>query len=410
MPMMEVSTLSGAIPSPETFANHSGTLAMEVFRIGDYGRKGRFDEAALDQLAMDYNEDVCPAPVTIDHVQEGAAYGWVTRLWREGGSLWAEMDRVSSHLVDAVRSGRFRTRSVEIIRKLPETGRAYFAAVSFLGAALPHVRGMADVIFRDGGDHDVDDNGDDMPHSFRFRDQIPRDLWAGEPANDSSNSSLPADDGGGNSTNSQDEIQMSDTNAANTPLNNEAPAASPDATSDDARFAEIERERDLLRNEMNALREQFANERIGREVERFSAHFDSLVAGHKAIPAERDHALAIFSAIQTGSGKVTFGAGDEASETSLANAFRAMFDARPDGVFSHLSGDVASPAPGAAASNRADDGASDGTVSSSSGALLTRARALMSANSELTIDRALIEASKTSKTEGTAYAEATQRD
>jgi len=45
----------------------SQKLELEVFRAGDYGPKGQWGEAELEQLAEDYNPAMHEAPVTLDH-------------------------------------------------------------------------------------------------------------------------------------------------------------------------------------------------------------------------------------------------------------------------------------------------------------------------------------------------------
>jgi hypothetical protein len=124
-------------------------LEMEVFRTGDYGPKGRFDEAALDALAADYRADVHEAPLTLDHAQSGPAWGWVRSLRRVGDRLIARVADVPVVLRDLIRSGAYRQRSVELFRRLAATGRPYLRAVSLLGAAAPEVKGLRPIPFAD---------------------------------------------------------------------------------------------------------------------------------------------------------------------------------------------------------------------------------------------------------------------
>ncbi len=122
-------------------------LDVEVFRAGDYGPKGTYDAANIRRIAEDYDPGVHEAPVTLDHDQRGPAHGWVSRLSALGDRLVATIDRLSPALAEALRHQRFKKRSVELYRQLPATGRPYLKALSFLGAAVPEVKGLADPAF-----------------------------------------------------------------------------------------------------------------------------------------------------------------------------------------------------------------------------------------------------------------------
>lgn len=122
-------------------------LELEVFRVGDYGPKGRWTEADLDQLAQSYDPALHEAPVTLDHAQHGPALGWVGGVRRVGDRLLARLRGLNAHLLEMIRAGAFKKRSVEIYAALREAGGPYLKAVSFLGAAAPEVKGLADPLF-----------------------------------------------------------------------------------------------------------------------------------------------------------------------------------------------------------------------------------------------------------------------
>jgi hypothetical protein len=119
-------------------------LDLEVFRAGDYGDKGVWGETQLDQIAADYDPQTHEAPVTLDHAQHGPALGWVATVRRVGDRLVARLRGVSARLLDLIHAGAFKKRSVELYPRLRATGRPYLRAVSFLGAAVPEVKGLAD--------------------------------------------------------------------------------------------------------------------------------------------------------------------------------------------------------------------------------------------------------------------------
>lgn len=126
-------------------------LEVEVFRAGDYGEKGRWDEACLDRIAADYDPALHEAPVTLDHARSGPALGWVAALRRVGDRLVARLRGVSLKLLELLRQGAFKKRSVELYPALRETGRPYLRALSFLGAAVPEVKGLADPLPMESG-------------------------------------------------------------------------------------------------------------------------------------------------------------------------------------------------------------------------------------------------------------------
>ncbi len=119
-------------------------LEVEVFRAGDYGERGRFTEEDLDAIAGAYAPERHEAPVTLDHAQRGPAHGWVRRLRRAGDRLLATLSRVSPALREWLREGAYRKCSVELYRGGADAGgRPSLKAVSFLGAAIPEVKGLA---------------------------------------------------------------------------------------------------------------------------------------------------------------------------------------------------------------------------------------------------------------------------
>lgn len=125
-------------------------LEMEVFRTGDYGERGEWNEEALEALARDYDPRVHEAPLTLDHAQSGPALGWVRALRRAGDRLVARVGLIPERVRGFLRMGAYTKRSVEIVRSHPATGRPYLRAVSLLGAASPAVEGLAPVAFAAG--------------------------------------------------------------------------------------------------------------------------------------------------------------------------------------------------------------------------------------------------------------------
>jgi hypothetical protein len=127
-------------------------LEVEVFRAGDYSDKGCYTPEDIDALVRDYDPQLHEAPVTIDHLQSGPAFGWVRSLRRAGDLLIARLKGLNEQFQGLLRQGAFKKRSVELYQQFQQTGRPYLRAVSFLGARIPEVKGLADPIFHDEGE------------------------------------------------------------------------------------------------------------------------------------------------------------------------------------------------------------------------------------------------------------------
>ncbi len=119
-------------------------VEVEIFRAGRYPQ-GEFSEADLEELAAAYDPAVHEAPVTLDHAASGPALGWVASLHRAGDRLVARLRGVSEQLRELVRSGAYRKRSAEIYTNFEGRGKKYLRAVTFLGAGVPEVKGLADL-------------------------------------------------------------------------------------------------------------------------------------------------------------------------------------------------------------------------------------------------------------------------
>ena len=115
---------------------------IEIFRTGDYGAKGRYSEADLDQIVRSYQPTVQEAPLTIGHPEhDKPAFGWVASLKRDGGKLLAQFSHVQQDFKEWVERGLYKTRSVTFYKDLK--GGLALRHVGFLGAMPPEVKGLA---------------------------------------------------------------------------------------------------------------------------------------------------------------------------------------------------------------------------------------------------------------------------
>ena len=88
-------------------------LRTEISGSNQGMTKGRFDAAFVKALADGYDPSEHEAPVTLDHADDGPAYGWVKKLWAVGEKLMADLHKVPRSMIDAIRTSRFPKRSIE---------------------------------------------------------------------------------------------------------------------------------------------------------------------------------------------------------------------------------------------------------------------------------------------------------
>jgi len=140
-------------------------MEIEVFRAGDYGPKGTYTPEDLQRIAEDYDPGWHEAPVTLDHRQDGPAFGWVADLRCLGDVLIASLKDLHASLREWIRQGAYKKRSIELYRSFARTERPYLRALSFLGACPPEVKGLADPIFREDDGERIVVEFDDHPSS-----------------------------------------------------------------------------------------------------------------------------------------------------------------------------------------------------------------------------------------------------
>lgn len=124
---------------------------IEIFRAGTYGEKGKFSADDLDRVIGNYDPDAHEAPACIGHpVDNLPAYGWASRLMRQGDTLLAKFKEVDPAFEAAVKAGRFKKRSAAFY--LDDAGRIQnLRHVAFLGAQPPEVKGLKNLNFEDNG-------------------------------------------------------------------------------------------------------------------------------------------------------------------------------------------------------------------------------------------------------------------
>jgi hypothetical protein len=128
----------------------TGTLdAVEIFRCGEWNGQ-QFTSADLDELVRGFEaeQQAGRLPVKCGHTAPDTdpAHGWIDRIWRDGDRLLAKIVKVPGGTLAAIRDGRWRHVSIELLRDVrTATGRSYrllLDGLALLGAARPAVEGL----------------------------------------------------------------------------------------------------------------------------------------------------------------------------------------------------------------------------------------------------------------------------
>ena len=146
-------------PASHPAGDHAGSPlhAVEIFRAGTRvtadGRALEFGRADLDEIVESFavaNPD--GVPLVIGHPQtHDEAHGWVSKLWRDGDSLFCDCADVSAALRDKIAARRLPNRSASFFPPRhphnPTPGRWHLRHVGFLGAVAPAVSGLQPIQF-----------------------------------------------------------------------------------------------------------------------------------------------------------------------------------------------------------------------------------------------------------------------
>ena len=160
---------------------------IEVFRAGTFTPMGgspvTITESELQQLANTYDKEAYPAPVVIGHpMMDTPAYGWVDKLYVEGGILKATLEKTAAQFADWVKQGLYRKVSICTFlpnsTSNPKPGSFYLRHVGFLGSAAPAVPGLKPVSFA-GVDADTLEFSQDVKPAF-FSEQTELDKLRAE--------------------------------------------------------------------------------------------------------------------------------------------------------------------------------------------------------------------------------------
>lgn len=133
---------------------------LEIFRAG---RRTATNGQVYDITASDvadsaaaYDPAVHEAPLVIGHPESNhPAWGWVTKLTNENGTLKSSHKQVDPTFSEYYGAGRVKKRSASFYHPNdpanPKPGVYYLRHVGFLGAEPPAVKGLRDPSFAEGG-------------------------------------------------------------------------------------------------------------------------------------------------------------------------------------------------------------------------------------------------------------------
>jgi len=126
------------------------SITMEIFRAGKQtdaaGNEKVWTEDDLDKIIAKSTEMKEDVPATLGHPKDNApAFGWFKckDLFRKGKVLFAKMTDITKEFGEALERKNFKNRSIAL---RPDFSLRHIA---FLGGAMPAVKGMAELKFKE---------------------------------------------------------------------------------------------------------------------------------------------------------------------------------------------------------------------------------------------------------------------
>jgi hypothetical protein len=127
----------------------------EIFAVGKWNGM-EFDETDLDDIVENFERlnEIHRVPLKFGHNKEQTitdgqpAIGWVSKVFRQGGKLYADFTDMPKTVFEAIKRKLYRTVSVELLFDVDHDGNRYdhvLDAVALLGADHPAVNTLQDL-------------------------------------------------------------------------------------------------------------------------------------------------------------------------------------------------------------------------------------------------------------------------
>jgi hypothetical protein len=143
-----------------------GTIQrLEIFGAGTWtpasGQKVTVTEGHLDEMVANFyalnGTNIVKPHLKLGHTDAQKWFGqkvgiptlgWISRIWREGAKLFADIDSVPEALLDLFRQGRYHNVSSEVFSpgQIEHDGKKFghvLSAVAILGTEMPAVKDLA---------------------------------------------------------------------------------------------------------------------------------------------------------------------------------------------------------------------------------------------------------------------------
>lgn len=148
------------------FGEGGETNWIPIFRAGDYGIRGSWTTGDLDRVVKNHDPSFHDAPLAIGHPKnESPAFGWASRLRRNGELLEAKFRNVSDSFRKLWNEKKFNKLSASFYYNLNGRGPA-LRHVGALGAIPPEVKGLPQASFRE------DDNSETIELTFNLGNEV----------------------------------------------------------------------------------------------------------------------------------------------------------------------------------------------------------------------------------------------
>jgi hypothetical protein len=177
-------------PAPVPRLKTGRLPAVEIFAAGTH-RDRNYTLADLDAMVRNFaaNRGLVDPPAVVGHEEDqplsqddplnntgSPAVGWVSRLWRSGAKLFAEIVGVPARFAELINARLYRKVSAEVYDDARDVAGArgsgcMLRRVAFLGGELPQIKSLADLpLVRMGGP--------DAPFHRHFAEVKPMDRAA----------------------------------------------------------------------------------------------------------------------------------------------------------------------------------------------------------------------------------------